>query len=371
VVFTGCQPSGKGQGLHLGNYIGAVLPFLKMQADPQFDRRFFCIVDLHSLTTANPRDDESPWSRSEAMFAMALACGIDPARTNLYLQSTVSGHSELFWLLCCRTPVHLLNAMTQWKEKRHAATSHSNAGLYTYPVLMAADILLFRATHVPVGDDQVQHMELTNKIVDTFNAHYQPDLFVRPQLVLHDAQYPTSRIMDLRNPLVKMSKSAASDMARINLSDTNDRIADKIRQAKTDSNPTGRLTYDPTNRPELANLLHIGAALTGTDPPTLAAEFATSGFGRLKERLIEVVVETVAPIARTTEQLLTRDLEELRRCIARAGIQASTLARPHLQRYQQVIIGQPPSWAQFVAEERDQERDRERDRENDASADSF
>ena len=346
VVFTGCQPSGGGQGLHLGNYIGALLPFLKMQRDTSlFERLYFCIVDLHALTSSSsssPLDRDTVYSRSELLFATALACGIDPARTTLYCQSDVGAHAELFWLLSCRTPVHLLNTMTQWKEKKRQqhGDSQSNTGLYTYPVLMAADILLFRASHVPVGDDQLQHLELTRKLVDSFNAHYGLQLFQRPTAVLNQQQkYPVSRIMDLRNAAAKMSKSAPSNMGRINLSDTADEIAQKIRKAKTDS--LHGISYLPEERPELANLLHIYSALSDVDPPAIAAEFETADFGTFKEKLIDLLVATIQPIATKTAHYLSGDRQELHLQMKHGADLANQVALPHLAYYKSVILGKP------------------------------
>ncbi|MDP2439077.1 MAG: tryptophan--tRNA ligase [archaeon] len=337
VVFTGCQPSGGGDGLHLGNYLGALLPFVGMQGRAEYERLYFCVVDLHALTTAQRGQSgggESVGERSERLFATAVAAGVDPERTTVYLQSSVAAHSELLWLLACRTPVHLLNTMTQWKEKRAAG---SNAGLYTYPVLMAADILLFGATHVPVGDDQQQHLELARKLADSFNAAAHPrPLFARP-LTISCPSFP--RVMDLRRPSAKMSKSSPSGSSRLNLCDPADVIASKIRRATTDSLPG--LSFDPEARPGLANLLRIHSALSGEDPAAIADSFSAGGFGALKASLVDLLVAKLGPVAARTSRLLEGDRAELRHLIRHGGLRASADAAPRIDLYKSVILGYP------------------------------
>lgn len=338
-VFTGFQPSGGGSGLHLGNYLGAIQPFLSLQDDDSYEKRFLAIVDMHALTSMMGPEQQRVRSNAEEMFATAHACGVDLKRTTMYLQSDVGAHAELFWLLNCRTPIHLLNTMTQWKEKRKKANDLSNAGLYTYPVLMAADILLFGATHVPVGEDQLQHLELTRKLADIFNTGRSSPLFVRPKVVLSDEETGLRRVMDLRDPTTKMSKSSASEMSRINLSDSADDIAKKIKKAKTDE--YGGITWEPDRRPELANLLRIYGSLVGARPDSIAEQLATSDFGQFKTRLTEVLVETVVPIGKKTRVLLEGDRVELRQLIAEGAQLANQIAQPRLRHYKAEIFGGP------------------------------
>src|SRR5580658_3124318 len=249
-IFSGVQPTGN---LHLGNYLGAIRNWVRLQRD--FDC-IFCIVDLHALTL--PQDPAQLRAQTREVTAAYIAAGIDPDRCIIFNQSTVSGHAELSWLLGCLTPLGWLNRMTQFKEKAGKTRDEAGLGLYAYPVLMAADILLYKATHVPVGEDQKQHLELSRDIAGAFNRQYNVDFFPLPEpQILGEA----TRVMSLRDGTKKMSKSDESDYSRINLTDDADAIALKIKKAKTDAEPLPAALADLQKRPEADNLVTIYAAL--------------------------------------------------------------------------------------------------------------
>ena len=285
-VFSGIQPTGN---LHLGNYLGAIRNWSAMQAD--FDC-VYCIVDLHAITVW--QDPSALRAATREMTAALLASGIDPDRSILFNQSQVRAHAELAWVLNCVARVGWVNRMTQFKEKSGKDREGSSVGLYVYPVLQAADILAYRATHVPVGEDQKQHLELARDIAAKFNTDYGVDYFPLPEPVILGQ---AARVMSLRDGTAKMSKSDPSDMSRINLTDDADTIVNKIKRAKTDS---GLLPDDPkllADRPEARNLVGIYAALANMTETAVLTDFAGKGFGAFKPALADLTVTTLAPIS--------------------------------------------------------------------------
>ena len=290
-VFSGVQPTGN---LHLGNYLGAIKNWVAMQEG--YDC-IYCIVDLHAITL--PQDPAELRASTREVTAGLIAAGIDASNCIIFNQSQVTGHAELAWLLNCVTPLGWLNRMTQFKEKAGKHRDNAVLGLYAYPVLMAADILLYQATHVPVGNDQKQHLELSRDIAGAFNHTYGSDYFPLPEPIILGA---AARVMSLRDGRQKMSKSDSSENSRINLTDDVDTIARKIRKAKTDSEPG--LSYDPERRPEAANLLGIYAALAGEPLDAVTAQFAASGFADFKRTLAELAVAKVGPIGAEMRRLM-------------------------------------------------------------------
>ena len=270
-IVSGIQPTGN---LHLGNYLGAIRNWVRMQDEVEAGGCFFFLADLHAISQFQPPADLARAIRE--MAAALIACGVDPARATLFRQRDVPAHSELAWLLNGVARVGWLNRMTQFKDKSGKNREGASVALYTYPVLQAADVLLYKTTHVPVGDDQKQHLELARDIAIKFNADYETDLFVLPEPIIPPA---AARIMSLRDGAAKMSKSDPSDMSRVNLNDDPDLIAQKVRKAKTDPEP---LPSDPTGldvRPEARNLVTVYAALADESVPDVLARFAGQGFG--------------------------------------------------------------------------------------------
>jgi len=322
-IVSGIQPTGN---LHLGNYLGAIRNWVKMQdenAAAGGDSLFF-LADLHAITVYN--DPAELTSNTREMAAALLAAGIDPAKAILFNQARNSAHAELCWLLNGTARIGWLNRMTQFKEKSGKNREGASVGLFAYPVLQAADVLLYRATHVPVGEDQKQHLELARDIATKFNTDYGTETFLLPDPIIPPA---AARIMSLRDGTAKMSKSDPSDMARINLSDDADMIAQKIRKAKTDPEP---LPDDPAllaDRPEARNLVAIHAVLGGETVEQVLSAHAGQGFGQFKPLLAERLVETLGPIRDRFEEL-KRDPAEIDRILSEGAARASTLARPTL-----------------------------------------
>lgn len=288
-IFSGIQPSGM---LTLGNYIGALRNFALLQSD--YDC-LYCIVDLHAITVR--QDPAALRKRCYELVALYLACGLDPQRSLIYCQSHVSGHAELGWILGCYTYIGELQRMTQFKDKTARHTDNINAGLLTYPTLMAADILLFQASLVPVGSDQKQHIELTRDIAIRFNNIYG-DVFTVP-----DAYIPKvgARVMSLQEPTRKMSKSDPDDTF-ISMLDTPDAIRRKFKRAVTDSDAT--IKFDPENKPGVANLLTILSSLTNTAIPALEGDFQGKGYGDLKSAVADAVIDTLSPIQKEHARLM-------------------------------------------------------------------
>jgi tryptophanyl-tRNA synthetase len=317
-VFSGIQPTG---GFHLGNYIGAVKQWVTMQDEGE---NLYCIVDLHSLTV--PQDPEELRGRTRELAAILLAAGIDPGRSIFFVQSHVSAHAELAWLLNCVTPEGWLKKMTQYKDKS-AKQESVLTGLLDYPVLMAADILLYDATHVPVGEDQKQHIELARNIVERFN-HLFGETFVLPEPIIPKVG---ARIMGLDDPTAKMSKSSSSNRGHsIAILDDPKEIERSFKRAVTDSGSEIRFSDDPA-KAGVNNLLSIYKVLTGRSEADVEADFASArGYGDLKMRVAEVVIAEVTPIRERFEEF-SRDPGELDRMLAVGADQARALADPKLR----------------------------------------
>jgi tryptophanyl-tRNA synthetase len=292
-VLSGIQPSGIPT---IGNYLGAIRNWVALQDTHE---TLYCVVDLHAITSW--QEPEKLRAQIREMAATLLACGIDPARSTLFVQSAVSAHARLAWIFNCVARLGWLNRMTQFKDKAGKDREAASAGLYVYPNLMAADIHTYHATRVPVGDDQRQHLELANDIGEKFNHDYGVDFFPRIEpLILAEG----ARIMSLRDGSKKMSKSDPSDQSRINLTDDADTIAQKIRRAKTDPLPLPETPAELVDRPEARNLVTIYAAFAGTDAQAVLTEHGGKGFGPFKEALAELTTAKLAPIAGRTSDLL-------------------------------------------------------------------
>ncbi len=317
-VFSGIQPTGN---LHLGNYLGAIRNWVAMQDSHEC---LFCVVDLHAITVA--QDPAALRAGIREMTAALLAAGLDPARCILFNQSAVRVHAELAWVLMCTARVGWLNRMTQFKEKSGKDREGASVGLYTYPVLQAADILAYRASHVPVGEDQKQHLELARDIAAKFNTDFATELFVLPEPVI---QGPATRVMSLRDGSVKMSKSDPSDASRINLTDDADTIAQKIKRAKTDAEPLPHEAAGLAGRPEAANLVAIFSALTGDSVAEVLKTHGGQGFGSFKPALAEIMIATLAPINERFKALRT-DHAALDAVLADGAARARAIAEPVL-----------------------------------------
>jgi tryptophanyl-tRNA synthetase len=293
-IFSGVQPTGN---LHLGNYLGAIRNWVALQSEYEC---IFCIVDLHALTL--PQDPDELRASTREVAAAYIAAGIDPKGCIIFNQSMVSAHTELAWLLACLTPLGWLNRMTQFKEKAGKNRDVAGLGLYAYPVLMAADILVYKATHVPVGEDQKQHLELARDIAGAFNRRYERDFFPLPEpQILGEA----TRVMSLRDGTRKMSKSDTSDYSRINMTDDADAIALKIRRAKTDPEPLPVTIAELERRAEADNLIGIYGALAGLSRETALTRFAGRNFSQFKEALAEVAVEVLGRIGSEMRRLMS------------------------------------------------------------------
>ncbi len=320
-VVSGIQPTGH---LHLGNYLGAIRNWVKMQDDVQGDCLYF-LADLHAITlhidptelTANTRE----------MAAALIASGIDPERSILFNQARVPAHAELAWLLFCTARIGWLNRMTQFKDKAGKNREGMSVGLYAYPVLQAADVLLYQATHVPVGDDQKQHLELARDIATKFNNDTKTDLFTLPDAFIPAA---AARIMSLRDGAAKMSKSDPSEMSRINLTDDADTILQKVKKAKTDPNPLPDNAAALDDRPEAKNLLTIYGALTDQSVDDVLKQFAGQGFGAFKPALGDVLIATLSPISERFNAL-RHDTTTLDDILAKGAAKANALAQPTLK----------------------------------------
>ncbi len=323
-IFSGIQPTGN---LHLGNYLGAIKNWVALQHDYEC---IFCIVDLHALTL--PQDPAELRASTREVTAAYIAAGIDPERCTIFNQSMVPAHAELAWLLACLTPLGWLNRMTQFKEKAGKNREVAGLGLYAYPVLMAADILVYRATHVPVGEDQKQHLELARDIAGAFNRRYGCDFFPLPEPQIFGA---ATRVMSLRDGTKKMSKSDSSDYSRINMLDDADAIALKIRRAKTDPEllPDSLAALD--SRPEAANLIDIYAALADLPRAAALARFAHASFSQLKEELSALAVDVLGRIATEMRRLLA-DPGHIDKVLRRGAERARAIAEPVLREAQDV-----------------------------------
>ena len=296
-IFSGVQPTGN---LHLGNYLGAIKNFVKLNDDNQNDC-VFCVVDLHAITVS--QDPKLLRNNIRETVATFIASGIDPKKSIIFNQSQVSAHSEAAWILSCVARMGWLNRMTQFKEKAGKDKEKASIGLYSYPVLMAADILLYDSTHVPVGDDQKQHLELCRDIAQRFNNDFKVnDFFKVPEPLI---QKEFSRIMSLKDGSKKMSKSDLSDLSRINLTDEKDQIINKIKKAKTDPLPLPSTVDELNNRPEAKNLIGIYSSLTGLNLENSVKKFSGQNFSVFKENLSEILVEKISPISSEIKKLLS------------------------------------------------------------------
>jgi tryptophanyl-tRNA synthetase len=320
-VVSGIQPTGS---LHLGNLLGAILRWVRMQDEVEC---LYFLADLHSLSEYI--DPAERRASVREMAAALLASGIDPAKSTLLAQSAVPAHSELCWILNGTARMGWLNRMTQWKDKAGKDREGKSVALFDYPVLQAADILLYRATHVPVGEDQKQHIELTRDIALKFNNDYDVELFVVPEPYIGGGT--AARVMSLRDGTAKMSKSDASEMSRIHLTDSDDEIAQKIRKAKTDPDPLPDNADALDGRPEAKNLVGIYAAVTGETVEQVLPRFAGQGFGTFKPALADALVALIAPIRGRLDELRA-DPAELDRILAAGASRAQELGAPVLAR---------------------------------------
>ena len=320
-IFSGIQPSG---GLTLGNYLGALKRFVEKQNAGI--ETIYCLVDLHAITVWQDPDKLRQQTREAA--AGFLAAGIDPKRSILFNQSQVSAHAELGWIFNCVARLGWMNRMTQFKDKAGKNSENASLGLYAYPSLMAADILLYHATMVPVGEDQKQHVELTRDIAAKFNHDYGVDFFPVPEPVIEGA---ATRVMSLRDGTKKMSKSDPSDASRINLTDGADLIAQKFRKARTDATPLPETVDGLKDRPDARNLVNIYAALADETAQTVVSRFAGQGFGTFKPALADLAVARLAPIADEMTRLMA-DPAEIDRILGDGADRADAIAQPILAR---------------------------------------
>jgi len=325
LVFSGAQPTGN---MHLGNYLGALKNWVKLQ--DSYDC-IYCVVDLHGLTVfQDPKTFRSNIREAAAAF---IACGIDPKTSILFNQSAVSGHAELAWIFNCVARMGWLNRMTQFKDKAGKNKERASVGLFVYPNLMAADILLYKANRVPVGEDQKQHLELTRDIAQKFNNDYGVDFFpiVEPVILEEGA-----RVMSLRDGSAKMSKSDPSEYSRINLNDDADTIAQKIRKARTDAEPLPATLEGLEGRPEALNLVTIYGALADKSRKAVCRDFEGQGFAEFKAALIELAVEKLSPITGEMARL-SKDPGYVDGLLAQGAERAEALAAPVLKEVKKIV----------------------------------
>ena len=326
-IFSGIQPSG---GLTLGNYLGALKRFVEKQDEGI--ETVYCLVDLHAITVW--QDPERLRNQTREAAAGFIAAGIDPKRSILFNQSQVPGHAQLAWIFNCVARMGWMGRMTQWKDKTAGKDAEkASLGLFAYPSLMAADILLYHATHVPVGEDQKQHLELTRDIAIKFNHDYKVDFFPVTEPVIEGA---ATRVMSLRDGSKKMSKSDPSDASRINLTDDADTIAQKFRKARTDAEPLPDTVVGLKDRPEARNLVNIYAALADTSAEKVVADFAGQGFGAFKPALADLAVARLAPIADEMKRLMA-DPAEIDRILGDGAERANAIAEPILNRTYDIV----------------------------------
>jgi len=327
-IFSGVQPTGN---LHLGNYLGAIKNFVKLQNEIE-NECIFCVVDLHAITVKqNPKELKKNIRETAATF---IASGIDPTKSIIFNQSMVSAHSEAAWILSCVSRIGWLNRMTQFKEKAGKDKEKASIGLYSYPVLMAADILLYDATHVPVGDDQKQHLELCRDIAQKFNNDFNATDFLKVPEPLIQNEF--SRIMSLKDGLKKMSKSDPSDLSRINLTDNRDEILNKIKKAKTDPLPLPSGIKDLNERPEAENLLGIYSSLKNQNLEKSIIEFNGKNFSEFKEKLSEILIETIDPISKEIKKLLN-DENYLDKILLEGSDKANKLASKKIKEIKDLV----------------------------------
>jgi tryptophanyl-tRNA synthetase len=327
-IFSGVQPTGN---LHLGNYLGAIKNFVDLQ-NKQENQCIFCVVDLHAITVKqDPKELKKNIRETAATF---IACGINPANSIIFNQSMVSAHSEAAWILSCVSRIGWLNRMTQFKEKAGKDKEKASIGLYSYPVLMAADILLYDATHVPVGDDQKQHLELCRDVAQKFNNDFNAIDFLKVPEPLIQKQF--SRIMSLKDGMKKMSKSDPSDFSRINLTDNKEEILNKIKKAKTDPFPLPEEAKDLTKRPEAENLLGIYSSLKNQKIENSISEFSRKNFSEFKEKLSEALIEKIEPISKEIKKLVN-DEKYLDTILLEGSVKADKIASKKIKEIKELV----------------------------------
>ena len=327
-IFSGVQPTGN---LHLGNYLGAIKNFVNLNNDNS-NNCIFCVVDLHAITVSqDPKELRNNIRETVATF---LASGISPKKSIIFNQSQVRAHSEAAWILSCVARMGWLNRMTQFKEKAGKDKEKASIGLYSYPVLMAADILLYDSTHVPVGDDQKQHLELCRDIAQKFNNDFKVENFFKIPEPLIQKQF--SRIMSLKDGSKKMSKSELSDLSRINLTDNKDQMINKIKKAKTDPLPMPKSLKEIDERVEAKNLIGIYASLTNSTLEKSIENFVGKNFSEFKEKLSQVVVEKISPISKEIKKL-TNNKEFLDKILLNGYKKASNIASDKIKKMKEII----------------------------------
>jgi tryptophanyl-tRNA synthetase len=324
-IFSGIQPTGN---LHLGNYLGAIRNWVTLQ--DSFES-IYCVVDLHAITI--PQDPEALRASTREVAASLIAAGISAERSILFNQSCVPQHAELAWVFNCTARLGWLNRMTQFKEKAGKNRENATVGLYAYPNLMAADILVYRATHVPVGEDQKQHLELTRDIAQAFNSFYEKDVFPLPEPQIFGS---ATRVMSLRNGTTKMSKSDLSDYSRINMTDDADMIAQKIRKAKTDADDLPSEAAGLADRPEAENLVGIYAALSDSSVEAVLAEFGGRGFADFKPALADLAVAQLSPMGQKMLELLENPAD-IDAVLTDGAERAAVIARPLMAEVRDIV----------------------------------
>ncbi len=326
-IFSGVQPTGN---LHLGNYLGAIRNFVELQKDENSEC-IYCVVDLHAITVW--QDPAALKANTREVAAAYLAAGIDPERSIIFNQSAVSAHAELAWVFNCVARLGWLNRMTQFKEKAGKHRENASVGLYAYPNLMAADILAYKATHVPVGEDQKQHLELTRDIAQKFNNDFGVDFFPLTEPLIFGA---ATRVMSLRDGSKKMSKSDPSDYSRINLTDGPDEIARKVRKAKTDPHPLPETAEELAERPEARNLVGIFAALSGRDAAGVLEEFGGQQFSAFKAALVDLAVEKLGPMGEEMKRLMA-DSAYVDDVLRNGAERAAAIATPIMDEVKDIV----------------------------------
>ena len=326
-ILSGMQPTSQ---LHLGNYLGALKNWVEFQNDPDA-QCLYMVADLHAITA--DYDPKSLAQASREIAASFIAAGIDTNKSSIFVQSAVPEHSQLMWLLSTIAQMGKLERMTQFKDKAGTNQERAGLGLFSYPVLMAADILVYNATHVPVGEDQKQHLELARDLASTFNTRYGVDFFTQPNPVITG---PAPRVMSLRDGTQKMSKSADSDMTRINLTDDADLIAKKIKKAKTDADPLPETLDELKGRPEALNLITLYAALSETSKEEALALFTGQQFGKFKPAFAELAVEKLAPITARMNDLLDNP-HQIDGILSKGNEKARSVAEPILSDVQKIM----------------------------------
>ena len=325
LVFSGVQPTGN---LHLGNYLGAIKNWVDFQNSKKC---IFCIVDLHAITVSENRNKLN--ENSKEVAAAYIASGIEPKKSTIFVQSNVVGHSELAWILGCHTPIGWLNRMTQFKDKAGKNKEKAPLGLYSYPVLMAADILLYKSNYVPVGDDQKQHLELCRDIAQSFNRFYNIDFFPIPEPIITGS---ATRVMSLKDGKKKMSKSDPSDQSRINLTDSEDQIIKKVQRARTDSLPFPEHKNDLEDRPEVENLINIFSSISDKSLEKIFKEYSGNDFKNFKQDLSDLLISKISRISVEMKKLLS-DQSYLNSILNDGAKEAKELSEKNMNEVKKII----------------------------------